>query len=557
MKLNEFNRKLKKEYNDTFKEIKVKRSFHFGFKQLVLSMLSLVVILLVVDHINISIHNYKVDKIKEEIMNKTELEKVNTYDDYLKIRNKTNIVKETSLLSEILNFKIACASANPNGSAPGDVGNQTNTNVQFEGIDEADVAKCDGEYIYSLNSTQLIIYNLDGDIVSSIDDDSFELYVDNYVVVTIGEIITNVYLFEEESLILNNSITYSKYNDSRLKDHHLYLVSSNMINESNIAYGNCYSDLFVNPYFVYTITDIDLNDFSVKEVQTLSGYNTIIYMSNNHFYFSVSNRFNNIYITSIVIYDIELNPVGLIRVDGTILNQFSMDEYNGYFRVVSTDISKNAGYINAVSIYDLDTLEKLGYLNEDIGIGRQIIKSVRFEGDVCYCVTYENRDPLYEINVSDPYNPIIVSKYESPGYSNYLHNFSINDTEYVLGLGFTDSLVNTKISVYLSENGTEQIGKDYIIGNDLYSDKCDYYNENHNVDMFSNHKALFIYSDGVCLYLGVNLSNKNYTIFKIDVSAGDVVSIFKEFETDFNSRCFLIDGKLLITCEEELIISNW
>ena len=89
MKLNEFNRKLKKEYNDTFKEIKVKRSFHFGFKQLVLSMLSLVVILLVVDHINISIHNYKVDKIKEEIMNKTELEKVNTYDDYFKIQNFT------------------------------------------------------------------------------------------------------------------------------------------------------------------------------------------------------------------------------------------------------------------------------------------------------------------------------------------------------------------------------------------------------------------------------------------------------------------------------------
>lgn len=113
-------------------------------------------------------------------------------------------------------------------------------------------------------------------------------------------------------------------------------------------------------------------------------------------------------------FTLELEPIGVIRLLGTVLNQFSMDEYDGFFRVVTTDKTRDALEMNALSIFDLnDACKRVGYLDQGIGKEYQEVKSVRFDKNTCYIVTYENTDPLYEIDCSNPTEPKIISAYEA------------------------------------------------------------------------------------------------------------------------------------------------
>ena len=263
----------------------------------------------------------------------------------------------------------------------------------------------------------------------------------------------------------------------------------------------------------------------VKNLNT--GYVTL-YASNSHFYLATNiyyyvkvegESYANIsqkQLTVVSIFDFELNAVGAIRLLGTALNQFSMDERDNYFRVVTTNTSAEKERLNAISIYDLTTLERVGCLDEGIGLDRQVVKSVTFDEKTCYVVTYENTDPLYEIDLSDVTAPKIISIYKAPGYSNYLHKFEINGQKYLFGIGYTDDRWSRKISIYV-DNGDEtiQIGTDYIIS-EYYHNDVSYVTNNLNNISFNNHKALFIYNDGTHLYLGLKVTYYDYIIFDIN-----------------------------------------
>jgi len=134
-------------------------------------------------------------------------------------------------------------------------------------------------------------------------------------------------------------------------------------------------------------------------------------------------------------------------VSGIINDQFSMDEYNGYFRIATT-VGWN-GY-SIVSVLDKD-LKRVGELTK-IAEGESIY-AVRFLGDTGYVVTYENTDPLHVLDLSDPKNPKAVGELKVPGFSNYLHPYS---QKYLIGIGedrdengeLPDGEMNTKISVF-------------------------------------------------------------------------------------------------------------
>ena len=265
-------------------------------------------------------------------------------------------------------------------------------------------------------------------------------------------------------------------------------------------------------------------------------------------------------LTVISIFDYSLNALGAIRVQGSILNQFSMDEYDNHLRVVTTNsFAYEPGRLNALSVYDLDDLSLVGYLDKDIGIDYQTVRSVRFENETCYVVTYQNSDPLYEIDISDVTEPKIVSVYKSPGYSNYLHTFEIDGETYLFGIGYLDDISTRKISVYKNDEYTSQIGEDFTIGYGYY-EPCDIVVDDMNYSAFDNHKALFVYNDEENLYLGFKVTNHDYYIFKIDVDASEVVSIYKKvsFDKGFaNSRCYLIDGTIYITTFDDLYIEKF
>jgi len=126
------------------------------------------------------------------------------------------------------------------------------------------------------------------------------------------------------------------------------------------------------------------------------------------------------------------------EVSGQVLNQFSMDENAGYFRIATTRSSlwsrifdrPQDSYSN---IYVLDAnLQLVGSL-ENLATTERIY-AARFMGDRLYLVTFKQTDPLYVINLVDPTKPEILGAIKVPGFSTYLHPVDQNGTK-LLGLG--------------------------------------------------------------------------------------------------------------------------
>ena len=120
------------------------------------------------------------------------------------------------------------------------------------------------------------------------------------------------------------------------------------------------------------------------------------------------------------------------EVPGHILNQFSMDEHNGFFRIATTSGNNwMEGSQTSNNIYILDdTLKQVSKI-ENIAPGESIY-AARFLGDRAYLVTFVQVDPLFTIDLSDPYNPRILGELKIPGYSEYLHPY---DETHIIGIG--------------------------------------------------------------------------------------------------------------------------
>ena len=133
-------------------------------------------------------------------------------------------------------------------------------------------------------------------------------------------------------------------------------------------------------------------------------------------------------------------------VPGYILNQFSMDESNGYFRIATTtgDAWQSGEYTSMNNVYVLDS--NLAVAGKIEGLAtRETIKSVRFLGSKAYLVTFRTVDPLFVLDLSDPKNPVVKGELKIPGYSEYLH--PISDT-LVLGFG-KDAIAVGDMAYYL------------------------------------------------------------------------------------------------------------
>lgn len=136
--------------------------------------------------------------------------------------------------------------------------------------------------------------------------------------------------------------------------------------------------------------------------------------------------------TSIYKFDIrngDIKYIGCGSVKGSALNQFSIDEYNSYLRIATTTGNWGDELSNQVYVLD-DSLKVVG---EITGIAKgETIKSVRFTGDTGYVVTFEQTDPLFVIDLSNPQKPEIKGELKIPGFSAYLHPVSEN---LLLGVG--------------------------------------------------------------------------------------------------------------------------
>ena len=167
----------------------------------------------------------------------------------------------------------------------------------------------------------------------------------------------------------------------------------------------------------------------------LLGPSTTLYASRENIYLTSpswdwSSDSTNVYKITIDGRSIEFTADG--TVPGRVLNQFSMDERDGYFRIAVTSghVSRN-GASTSNDVYVLNA--SLGIVGSVTGLAPgEDIYSVRFMGDRCYMVTFKKVDPLFTIDLADPENPKVLGKLKIPGYSDYLHPYDENT---LIGIG--------------------------------------------------------------------------------------------------------------------------
>lgn len=124
------------------------------------------------------------------------------------------------------------------------------------------------------------------------------------------------------------------------------------------------------------------------------------------------------------------------EVPGAILNQFSMDEMNGFLRLATT---KNRQWLTLTenndesysNVYVLDKELKIVGSLEKLA-ERERIYAARFMQNRVYLVTYKQTDPLFVIDLKDQSKPKVLGELKIPGFSTYLHPYS--DT-ILIGLG--------------------------------------------------------------------------------------------------------------------------
>ncbi len=412
-------------------------------------------------------------------------------------------------------------------------GDYSTTNIQVNGVDEADIVKTDGKYLYQVNNNRIVIaevYPSDKMKIKKVigldDEDMYptELYLDDKRLVVIGTSNARIPMYTPNSKSSmpskhgyygNSTVKMLIYDiadkadikkireielegyylSSRKVGSKLYLVSNKYLNYYGVLENSEVSDTpsyrdtaikddFVNidygkigyfpgsvepNYMIAAGIDLDRPAEGVN-VSTYLGSGESIYASAENLYVAVTRH--NAMTQDVpgpiifdsaaskkpaiktsdretVIYRFALNNgkldyTGKGQVPGSILNQFSMDENKGFFRIATTtgDVWGVGESISKNNIYVLNSdLNICGSL-EDVAPGEKIY-STRFMGDRAYMVTFKKVDPLFVIDLKDAKNPKILGALKIPGYSDYLHPY---DENHIIGFG--------KDSIELSNEGS-------------------------------------------------------------------------------------------------------
>jgi len=217
-------------------------------------------------------------------------------------------------------------------------------------------------------------------------------------------------------------------------------------------------------------------------------------------YAVLADQLEQTYIHKIALDGRKLDYKGFGQVNGQVLNQFSLDENNGYLRVATT---KNRSWTSFRSEEEQQSYSNLFVLDENLKLVGGLVNlatteriyAARFMGNRAYVVTFKQTDPIYVIDLSDPKNLKILATLKIPGFSNYIHPYDENGTK-LIGLGRDteeDAAGNVKIKgIKLSFFDFSDLSKpkessSYVIGS-RYSDSVALYD--HHAFLFSRNKNI-------------------------------------------------------------------
>lgn len=385
------------------------------------------------------------------------------------------------------------------------------TNVRQEGVDEADVVKTDGRYLYTLrdNGRAVVIVDTKDGLkeaaeVKLEDPHSIrEFYVNNGKLALVGE------SYREEktksgwymSTASTFAVTYDLsdpakpekigevtqsgyYTSSRMSEGHLYLFSQYSVDtasgieprdtekyiplvDGTLLPGNdIYLPTTKQAYMYAVISSVDMEKpDDTKDSKAIFTDGGNLYVSNKNIYWYEDRSWytGDTVIRRLSYQDGKLKAEASGMVGGYIHDSFCIDEYKGYLRVITTEKETN-------SVYVLD--EKLKVVGSIEGLAEdERVYSARLMGDVGYFVTFRETDPLFSVDFSDPKKPEIIGELKIPGFSEYLHFYG---EDMLLGIGmdvdedgFTTNGV--KLSMFdISDNTDVKEVQKYVMKN-VYS----------------------------------------------------------------------------------------
>jgi len=369
------------------------------------------------------------------------------------------------------------------GSAPENPDDFSSTNLQVLGVDEPDIVKTDGVFLYIIaQATAWIVRAYPSNNVSLAAQINFtdgtqphDIFIWGDVLVVLG---TSRYSEHEhwskETTVIclfNISDRYNPriirkiavdgwYLNARMIGEYLYTFSTDYFIQT--IFGSEKSKSVRLPQITVNGTAEEIAPTSIYYPDDGTGYGTMVhvtavhvptskhtdtksylmdstqdmYVSRYHvFLTNVQYNFMDEQGETTIIHKIAISNGSIAyvaqgNVPGRVLNQFSMDDHQGFFRIATT--TRNGWWQNSSNnLYILDNqLQPVSQI-ENIAPGESIY-SARFMGDRAYLVTFKKVDPFFTIDLSNPENPQILGELKITGYSDYLQPY---DENHIIGIG--------------------------------------------------------------------------------------------------------------------------
>lgn len=359
------------------------------------------------------------------------------------------------------------------------------TNVQTFGIDESDIVKTDGEYIYLLRGSSVSIVSAEdeemkqvGELEADTESDAANIcamYVDGDLLILMAQenrtsleetegdeafdyamkyidtdVVTSVITYDisdrKNPVLAGKTTQDGAYVTSRKDGSILYLFTDKYlmedyekgpegvipeVNARKIAEDCIY--LGDRGERALIISSLSVNrPETVRDTVMILDNGSEIYMGEDSLYLYRSNYTGVGETTEIAKFSLKggyLNGEAAASVRGSVRDTFAINEKDNKLRVLTTDTSGNE-WENCLFLLD-EKLKVTGKLNH-IAVG-ETIYAARYLGDMAYFITYRNTDPLFAADLSDEKKPKLVGELEITGFSEYLHFWG---DDKLLGLGY-------------------------------------------------------------------------------------------------------------------------
>ncbi|MGH1341681.1 MAG: beta-propeller domain-containing protein [Nannocystales bacterium] len=135
-----------------------------------------------------------------------------------------------------------------------------------------------------------------------------------------------------------------------------------------------------------------------------------------------------------------------IAVAGRIESRWQMDEHEGVLRVISQPgwSSTTPPRVETFEVTTATDITPVGNLAMTLP-RPETLQSVRFDGERAYAITFEQTDPLFTLDLSDPAVPVQVGELEIPGFVYHMETRG----DRVLGIGFDRDNPNGSLNASL------------------------------------------------------------------------------------------------------------